>query len=322
MKIAGILVAAFCVALSLARAVHADGCMFPRMEDWKRLRERALINEVDQKAVILFRDGRQDLIISPSYQGPAAGFAWVVPVPARPQVAIVKGALFHELAELVMPRPPAPGAADAAAAAPAARKSAVQVLERKTVGAYDVSVLAASDGQALVKWLAANRYYLPPNAVRPIREYVREKWTFVACRIKAPQSARGLSSGTLAPLRLTFPTRRPVYPMRLSQVNPEPFKVLLYVLLPTRDYGIGTRLKTVAQPAVRRGSHYNQATRGIRLQRAQSRLPTLARLNREEMRVFLGRGQFRPGDCVRDFVWSLPPAGEDVAVATARQGKP
>ena len=308
-----IVATALCLTIVFARAAHADGCMFPRQEDWKRLRERALINEVDQKAVVMFRDGKEDLIISPSFQGEAAGFAWVVPVPTRPQVAIVKGALFHELAELVMPRPPVVAHRETARAAAPARKSAVQVLERKTVGAYDVSVLSATDGQALVKWLTANRYYLPQKAVRPIQGYVKDKWTFVACRIKAPQSARGLRSGTLAPLRLTFATRRPVYPMRLSQVNPESFKVLLYVLLPTRDYGIGTRLQTVHQPVTGPGSYYRQAARGISVQKNQTRFTTLARLNREEMRVFLGRGQFRPGDCVRDFVWSLPPAGEGVA---------
>ena len=126
------------LALALVpQGAYPDGLMLPRQTSWEQQRERALINEPAQKAVVFFRGGREQLIISPSYQGPAGDFAWVVPVPSRPQVKILHGALFHELARIVEPAPPpATGVmmrSKASAAAPP--RPRVVVLERKTVGA-------------------------------------------------------------------------------------------------------------------------------------------------------------------------------------------
>src|SRR5688500_2616667 len=103
MRRMGIGVAA-ALALS-ASAALADGMMVPRESDWKARRERAYINEPEQKAVVYFSNGRERLIISPGYRGDASEFAWIVPVPARPKVDKVEGALFHELARLVPPPP-------------------------------------------------------------------------------------------------------------------------------------------------------------------------------------------------------------------------
>src|SRR5438105_3111049 len=88
-------------------AARTDGCFMPTEETWRRQRERSLITEPDQKALIYFSRGSEQLVISPSYAGEATDFAWVVPVPSRPKVEILRGAPFHELARLVEPAPPA-----------------------------------------------------------------------------------------------------------------------------------------------------------------------------------------------------------------------
>lgn len=118
--------------LVLQGLVLADGCFMPDEQSWRKHRERSMINEPDQKTVVYFSKGVEQLIISPSYEGPSADFAWVVPVPARPKVEILKGALFHELAKLVEPKPPV---GRAAKSAPPHLHAGVTVLERKTVGA-------------------------------------------------------------------------------------------------------------------------------------------------------------------------------------------
>ncbi len=75
----------------------ADGMMVRPMskKEWARNRERAMINEPEQKAVVYFHNGSQQLIISPSFDGAPAEFAWIIPVPSRPNVQILDGALFH-----------------------------------------------------------------------------------------------------------------------------------------------------------------------------------------------------------------------------------
>jgi hypothetical protein len=302
-----------------ALTARADGIMVPSRADWKTERERALINEVDQKAAVLFRPDlqRETLLISPSYRGLARDFAWVVPVPARPRFSIVQGAPFHELATLTYPRglDQERGRAPAAAVG-AAMKSSVRVLERRTVGAYDVTVLAADAPNALRDWLDRNDYYLPPAVVGPLSAYVRERWTFVACRIKNPDNARtGLLTGTLAPLKLTFPTSRPVYPMRLSAANPEPFNVLVYVLTPDPERGLmgafrrptssgltlaaGPRGRGAGSVTARRATY----TPGPAM--AQD-FPTLAGLLGDRITgVYVERRTIAPADCTADYAWAV-----------------
>lgn len=292
------LFAAACAALFPgARRAYGDGIIIAP-NSFREQRERSLITEPDQKAVIVYSGRTERLIISPSYRGDAREFAWVVPVPRRPQVDKVDGALFHDLARLVMPRPPAGfGARAKTMSAPMA---GVAVLERKPVGAYDVSVLAASDGHALMKWLAGNGYRLPARAEAPVRAYVREGWTFVACRVRVPDSARGLKSGTLAPLSLTFRAYQPVYPMRLSSANSGDFDLLVYVASANRE----TELRLAQAPARRRDLRARFAATYEPQQRWE--YPTLARVVRNTTRIHMLHGRMSPEECTQDFVWNPP----------------
>ena len=289
--------------LVLQGTAFGDGCFMPEERTWQQQREQALINEPEQKAVVFFSKGTEQLIISPSYEGASTGFAWVLPVPTRPKVEILKGAIFHELAKLVMPKPRAmhKNKATDALSAPA---GAVIVLERKTVGAYDVSVLQATDPKALMNWLKANKYHLPANAVKPMKSYVNERWTFVACRIKVPGSAKGLRTGTLAPLRLTFKAENPIYPLRLSSANPERFDLLVYVILRTEDIGgLKSKLALAGSP----GKPNQAATlRKAIVSEDQDSYPTLAKLGSPEMQVFVEHSYPMPSQCVRDMIWTLP----------------
>ena len=293
--------AAFLLAALLPILARADGCMMPSEAAWKQMRERSMINEPEQKAVVFFSRGREDLIISPSYEGPADRFAWVMPVPSRPRVEILKGAIFHELAELVMP-PESRVTGRKVLSTGAA--PGVTVLERKTVGAYDVSVLSATDSGALLKWLRANKYHLPPKAAGPVKDYVKERWTFVACRVKAPGLAKGLRTGTLAPIRLTFAAKQPVYPLRLSSANPAPFSTLVYLILPTSE--VSRNVSTVSFASAPGRLAHRGTLRYATLKRGQSRFPTLSKLSHEEMQVFVEREYWQPRDCTRDYVWDVP----------------
>jgi len=283
--------------------VRADGLLIPSKEQWEKMRERAYVNEPEQKAVVFFSRGWEDLIISPSYEGPASNFAWVVPVPSRPKVEILKGAIFHELANLVAPSPPMIGKGRRGKALPSPQ---VEVLERKTVGAYDVSVLSAKDAKALWTWLAANRYHLPIRAVEPAKWYVRRDWVFVACRIKAPKSAKGLSTGTLAPLRLTFAASKPVYPIRLSSANPRPFALLLYLILPTgetRGFFRDVHIRLTSMPGKLPTA---EAQRQATVKPRASSTPTLSRLCEKEVDIYVERRRLRPDECDDDYVWRSP----------------
>jgi hypothetical protein len=100
----------------------------------------------------------------------------------------------------------------------------VDVIGREEVGGYDVSRLRAGDPRELAAWLHDNGYVLPAGAAPILADYVRAGWRYVAIRL-APGSA-----GRLRPLRIAFPSRRAVYPMRLTQLGSEPVNLTLYVL--------------------------------------------------------------------------------------------
>ena len=280
------------------RPACADGVMLPDIAEYRARRERTLITEPEQKEVIVYRNGIEDLIISPRFAGPVSRFAWIIPVPSRPTVKKQDGALFHELARLI--RPLGKKSTRSKGAAGIERAAPVEVLERKQVGAYDVAVLKADDPKALLSWLKANRFAVTPAAEAPIQAYIKEGWTFVAARVNVPDAARGLSAGTLAPIRMTFRTAQPIYPLRLSAANPDPFVVLVYVIVPT---GPASRSRDIVV------HHHGGGSRPLAaLWSGLARLddaPTLAKIVDGPAAVHVWDRTYHPRECSVDLKFSI-----------------
>jgi len=265
--------------------------------------EHTDIREPEQKAAIYWHDGTEDLILNASYQGAPADFAWIVPVPAKPEVEAFDGAIFHELARLTTPPPepwrPMMGRKRAAAAS----APAVEVVERKEVGPYDVAVLTATDAGALSQWLKANGYRFPAEHAPVLEGYTGGTWHFVAMRV-APGKAghtSGLASGAVASVRLTFACpEAPLYPLRISAINEGPTVVLLY-LLGDRCYG-----PTI--PDGLPGSAFREECRGRF--RCGRREPALAKLlgARADCVVTKLRGHLGPTEMMADL--TLQPQGD------------
>jgi len=292
--------------LNVATSSRADGIMLPDIETWKKMRDEGLVMEPEQRAVIVYSKGNEDLIISPRYEGQADRFAWVIPVPSRPEVELADRALFDELDEALyygqVPK------------SPSLPKTNVEVIERRVIGDYDVGVLDANDAHALMNWLSDNAYYLPDLALGPIEYYVGKRWTFVACKIHDPvRSAKGLRTGTLAPLKMSFASKRPMYPLRLSAANPEPFDVDIYLLVPDPNPALDYRV--VIDLPVLRGDRFlplpSVAYPELNaVEAAQEKpFPALARLAPRGLHVFHVAYQtdstIRPKQCVRDLYWNL-----------------
>jgi len=186
------------------------------------------IYQPSQKAVIFFADGREDLILSVRYDGNADEFAWVIPVPAQPDVEVADPELFWELADLtrVLVDPESGGFAPGIGSLDG---PGFDVLEEKVVGPYDVAILSAEDPVALVIWLNSNGYSFPETSKEIVEEYIRNGWYFVACKISTGEEASGLAEGTIEPLMLSFESDRIVYPLRITSVSSALCEVLLYV---------------------------------------------------------------------------------------------
>jgi hypothetical protein len=208
--------------------VQADGYVIPEPMPSSSIM-------ADQKAVLVFHDGHENLVISIDLDLRSVedlpDMAWVIPVPSLPEVQVTSQALFDELDRLSAPevvyRSERQGGFSLGlrAEAPA---PAVEVLERKQVGVYDVAVLAGRDGGALRDWLNAEGFRIPDALLPTLEAYIAEQWTFVAMRI-APDVNRN-EIFRADPVWLSFETEEMVYPMRLTGIREDPLALRLYIL--------------------------------------------------------------------------------------------
>lgn len=278
--------AARATGLPVAAAPAAGASRF------ERDREDNLINNVDVKAAITWSKGQEELFLSPRCSGKVDNFAYIVPVPTRPQVSVLRGELFHDLASIAFPD-------DTSA-------SGVNVLERKVVGAYEMSVLSADDSASLGAWLKKNKYVLPKSAQAPMQAYIDKGWLFAACRIKDPASAKGIKTGTLAPIRLRFAAPRPILPVRFCSASPTPVQLVAYLMIPEAEVKAAGSLRSlkIEQGPTNRAKKMTLAKTTAFA--SQSKYETLARLqNGVSWRVYVEKQTLHPEDCTADYVWSL-----------------
>ncbi len=172
-----------------------------------------------ERALVVFRDGREDLVVSYDLRAAGARPAVVLPVPREPRVTAMSGDPFGWL-ERATARPvggDSGGGEGAGTRAPT-------TIKRSTVGGYSVTRLHGGSGRSLDRWLRRNGYVLPRTATPILESYARRGWWFVALRLAKRQD------GALKPLRLRFRTRTPVYPMRLAQLGTRPVQLDLYAV--------------------------------------------------------------------------------------------
>jgi hypothetical protein len=174
-----------------------------------------------ERALVIDRPGREEIVLSLDLRADGPGqSAIVLPVPADPVVEpIESGDPLQYLDVATLPRATGGGSDEGAAAG-----AGVDVIGRDLIGGYDVSRLRADDPEALDAWLDENGYALPDGAEPILRDYVDDGWRYVAIQL-GPNA-----NGALRPLRVSFDTDEPVYPMKLTQVGTGPIDVTLYTL--------------------------------------------------------------------------------------------
>src|SRR5688572_18062908 len=219
-------ISALVAALALfAAPVAACGCgiYIPQEGDVRVGQERALI---------LWEAGQEDIVLELGVEGSSAEAAWIFPVPSPATAQLGDARIFETLQELTKPWPKKVydffpdfslrGGVGAGA-------PGVSVLNRQTLGPFDVSSLAASDANALSAWLAMNGYTFPAGLSSVLEPYVAQNWYYVAARLSPGTNGEELT-GRLDPLWVTFASDKIVYPMRATALATGDLSVFLYVL--------------------------------------------------------------------------------------------
>jgi len=180
------------------------------------------IQETDQKAVI-WHDGKTEtLIISVNFSGDATDFAWIIPVPGKPEVSEGADELFTGLNQLTAPKVTSSGykgvgmfgVSELSGSLPQ-----VSVIETKKVDIYDVAVLTAENSTALQEWLESHGYEYPENRAYLLNSYINKGWYFVAAKVSTEAlgyAGSQLKTGHATPLKMSFATDKIVYPLKIS----------------------------------------------------------------------------------------------------------
>lgn len=184
---------------------------------------------VDQNAErIIFtqnKDGTVSAYIQIQYTGSAKDFSWILPIPhpiGPEDIEVPEDAMaaFTELEVATDPvfiPPPMPACATnrlrAMPLAAMAESADVQIFSSGEVGPYGFDVIGSEDPDALVDWLRENNYQVTVE-MEPLTDvYVQEGFVFLAMRLLPDESAQDVQ-----PVKLTYPSARPMIPLRLTAV--------------------------------------------------------------------------------------------------------
>jgi hypothetical protein len=216
-----------------------------------------LFNRSSQVVLVRDRD-RTVLTMASDFRGEPQQFALVVPVPSvlqKDQVHVGDSALVARLDAFTAPRlveyhdpdpcPAAGMALDMSEVQVGAERmrmagggrnarfiTSVRIEARYTVDEYDILILSATESAGLSRWLAANGYRVPPDAVPILDSYIRQGLKFFVAKVNLMEHSR-LGFRSLRPIQVAFESAKFVLPLRLGTTNADgPQELFVYALTP------------------------------------------------------------------------------------------
>ena len=203
------------------------------------------MNQVAENILFIQGEGTVTTHVQIQYSGTAADFAWILPVPAVPELAVSHNQIFNWLQSATQPvfqlnfvdeggcyNPYLhdlifPGNCSACVQTGTyGPPPSVELVAQEEIGPYDTAVISSDDAQAIVDWLVDNGYQLGELGVALLTPYVEEGFYFLALKLAPDRDV-----GDLQPIALTYAADAPGIPIRLTAVATEPdLGVFTYVL--------------------------------------------------------------------------------------------
>jgi hypothetical protein len=276
----------------------ADGGMF--VPTYIKGEEK--VSSDTQKALIAWHKGMETLHVQSSYKGPATDFAWVIPVPTRPEVNRSDWSLFEAAEKATRPqvtvrigRRGTWLGSSKGMEEKGTLSTGVIELESLDIRELHIDIVEANDARGFVRWLREHEYSVGEDSDPVLRQYIDERFYFVVAKISKSSiwaKRKGVTetvSGGLTPLAITFPVEKPFYPLAISAISSAPTNELLLLtvagkrLVPV-EYGC-TELKksdieyVIRQKMIRleQRRFYTRGDFTLAIEAAQARLgkPTL-----------------------------------------------
>ncbi len=187
---------------------------------------------VDQNAErIIFTqngDGTVSAYVQIEFTGSAPDFSWILPLPEAINAEAVQVpedamAAFTELEVATDPVFIPPDLPECVLretlveVEKIVESAAVEVFASGEVGPYGFDVVGSEDPDALVTWLRENSYQVT-EAMEPLIDlYVEEQFVFLAMKLRPDKGAQDVE-----PVKVTYPSERPMIPLRLTAVAANP----------------------------------------------------------------------------------------------------
>lgn len=152
--------------------------------------------------------GIEHFIRDARFETKGGSLGFIAPTPSKPELSAADGAAFHTLENLA----PMPATKGDVAGAAAMDAGAVEVVAIQDVAGYRATILKATDGEGLKRWLNANGYPSPAFLPTWSKPYTERGWTFTAFKVSGKEAATG-------PLRMSFATKRPFNPYSVPEEN-------------------------------------------------------------------------------------------------------
>ncbi len=188
----------------------------------------------DQRVAIAWDGRTQTMILATKAKTDhAKQIGWIIPIKSvqKPAVELANIQIFYELDEYFGPLKSE--TKNQRAAGSVGGYDQIHVLEQKHLGIYEISILQATDGTQLYAWLKTNNFRLTANAPDILASYATSDFFLVAVRIDPtndPEALKKMRSGLYHPLKISFPTNRAYFPLRVSRINPGKVTIVAYVL--------------------------------------------------------------------------------------------
>jgi hypothetical protein len=168
----------------------------------------------NEKVIIVWDEARhiQHFIREARFDTKAHDFGFIVPTPNVPNLGLAHPAAYADLEGLIPPPPRSKGHSTTSSGMPSSEMlGKVSVIRTETIGDYKATIVRATDGKAMNKWLKDNGYVSRPAMTDWLDYYAKQKWVFTAFKFmkKSPTGA-----WTQA-IRVTFKTDVPRYPYKM-----------------------------------------------------------------------------------------------------------
>jgi hypothetical protein len=210
----------------------ADGCYIPRPPAEEGVDAFKDLNSPRQQAILVNRLAYQEMYVRVVLRGAPEEFAWVMPLPAKPESAHLENdgeGVFESAYALTAPE--WYEAHDLRSGCGMESGSSLGkgdgdgepgvdvVWESDLGGGLEMQVLEATGGEVLEEWLQDNGYAIPDGLGELAQDYVDRDWVFMAMKVTGDAALAKDEMAALQVLHVVWPGEETVFPMNLTRLN-------------------------------------------------------------------------------------------------------